>query len=523
MSPIVVSCGRLRALAVVCSLTAASGCQPQTAGSEGSGGTRGSGGSSSSTGGTTGSGGTGGGTSTGGSNGSGGASATGGASASGGASATGGASGSGGATASGGASSSGGATGTGGATASGGSGSGGASASGGATGQGGAAGSGAAGSGAPGAIAIPRAGRCTAPSGAKRSDVDAAYTKWKKDLLTADGAGPNSLRVRRPNSGDVVNGTVSEGIGYGMLIAVYLDDQATFDGLWNYEQQFLDANGLMNWYIGPDRTVLGTGAATDGDEDMAFALLLADKRWGGKGSLSQTYLAHAQKLIDLIWRFEIDHTRNDVPTPGDQGGGGGSVINISYFAPAFYRAFGRATSQQANWERVINTSYTVLAATLNTTNKNATNGLVPAWSTPAGVPTPRPNTSDPIYHQLDSCRTPFRLAQDYCWNGEARAKSYLALISDFYQKKGAANILDGYNLDGTDHAGAATVGNLSAAFVGPAAVGAMSSPMFATLRDEAYASVATLNDLAGSIYYNESWTVLSLIMMTGLMDDLTLP
>jgi len=28
---------------------------------------------------------------------------------------------------------------------------------------------------------------------------------------------------------------------------------------------------------------------------------------------------------------------------------------------------------------------------------------------------------------------------------------------------------------------------------------------------------------AGSQYYQESWTVLSLIMMTGMMDDLTLP
>ena len=89
--------------------------------------------------------------------------------------------------------------------------------------------------------------------------------------------------------------------------------------------------------------------------------------------------------------------------------------------------------------------------------------------------------------------------------------------------KGATNILDGYNLDGTDHAGAASVGNQTAAFVGPAGVGAMASPTFATLRDQAYAGVATLNELAGSQYYNESWTVLSLLMMTGMMDDLTLP
>ena len=35
--------------------------------------------------------------------------------------------------------------------------------------------------------------------------------------------------------------------------------------------------------------------------------------------------------------------------------------------------------------------------------------------------------------------------------------------------------------------------------------------------------LATLTLFAGSQYYNESWTVLALIMMAGLMDDLTLP
>jgi endo-1,4-beta-D-glucanase Y len=508
------------ACAVAAALVALSiGCSPAatvsgSGGSSATGGTSGSGGSSGS-GGATATGGSGGATASGGS-GSGGTTASGGSS-SGGTTASGGSVGSGGSNSGG--SNTGGSTASGGSVGSGGSNSGGSS-SGGATGQGGAGG---AAGGATASVTIPRGGRCTPPRRASTADVQAAYAKWKTDLLTADGAGPNSLRVRRPNSGDVLNGTVSEGIGYGMLIAVYLNDQPTFDKLWNYEQQFLDANGLMNWYIGPDHNVLGMGGATDGDEDMAFALLLADKRWGGMGSRSKTYLSEAITLINAIWKYEIDHTRNDVPTPGDMGGGGGSVTNISYFAPAFYRAFGRATGQQANWDRVVNTCYTVLAATLNSANKNATNGLVPAWSTPAGVPMPRPNTSDPTHHQLDSCRTPFRLAQDYCWNNEPKALDYLKKISGFYQMKGAKNILDGYNLDGTDHPGAASVGNQSAAFVGPAGVGAMASPDFATLRDEAYDGVATLNQLAGSTYYNESWTVLSLIMMTGLMDDLTLP
>ena len=375
--------------------------------------------------------------------------------------------------------------------------------------------------GASTAVVIPRGGRCAAPAAARVADAQAAYAKWKTDLLLTDGAG-GFLRVRRPNSaGAEVNSTVSEGIGYGMLAAVVMNDQPTFDKLWQYSQLWRDGNGLMTWYINAAGTMaLGTGAASDGDEDMAFALLLADKRWGGSGSLSQSYLAYATHQIDLIWQFEVDHTRADVLTPGDAFAGG-AIINISYFAPAFYRAFGRATGQTANWARAVESTYTVLAQTLNAANGNATNGLVPAWSTPAGVPQAPPGL--PTHYQLDSCRTPFRLAQDYCWNNEPRALAYLQKISGFYSMVGATNILDGYDLNGTPHPQFASVGNQSAAFVGPAGVGAMATPAYATLRDQAYTAVATLGLLAGSQYYNESWTVLSLVMMTGLMNDLTLP
>ena len=49
----------------------------------------------------------------------------------------------------------------------------------------------------------------------------------------------------------------------------------------------------MNWYIAADGSgpvTSGTGAATDADEDMAFALVMADKQWGGKGALSKNYI-----------------------------------------------------------------------------------------------------------------------------------------------------------------------------------------------------------------------------------------
>lgn len=355
-------------------------------------------------------------------------------------------------------------------------------------------------------------GPCAPPAMASVKDAVAAYAKWKNDLLTTNGA-RGFVRVLRPDSPGAINTSNSEGTAYGMLLAVAMDDETTFDGLWNYSQLFLDSNGLMNWEIDPNGdgpTSEGSGAATDADEDMAYALLWADARWGGKGTLSTSYHDLAVKQINAIWTSEVDHTRNDALTPGDQFGGA-SIVNISYFAPSYYRVFATA-SGQSGWKNVVDTSYTIISASLSAANGNATNGLVPAWCTPSG--SLQAPSGKPTNYQLDSCRTPFRLAEDYCFNGEPRAKAYLEKISGFYAGVGAANIVDGYNLDGTPNPSHTTV-HQSAAFVGPAAVGAMSDPMFDTLRDQAYAGVATLMELDGTTYYTESWTALSLVMLTG--------
>jgi endo-1,4-beta-D-glucanase Y len=392
-----------------------------------------------------------------------------------------------------------------------------AGASAGAGGRGGTAGGGG-GAGTAPAVVIPGAGNCTPPLGADPADAQAAYAKFKTDIVTSDGAG-GFLRVRRPNSsGAVINSTVSEGIAYGMLLAVYAGDQPSFDKFWQYSQIHLDSNGLMHWYIGPGGETLGTGAASDSDEDIAFALIAADARWGGRGSLTTNYIDLAKTQIDKIWQYEVDHTRNDVLKPGDTGFDG-SVINISYFAPAYYRVFGRVTGQTANWNRVAATSYQVMEAALNAQNGNATNGLVPAWSTPAGVPMRPAGTGHPIHHQLDSCRTPFRVALDYCWNAEPRALAYLQKINAFHAGVGAAAMVDGYELNGTPRPEFVTAGGPRAAsFVGTAGVGAMATgAAHATFRADAYASVKTLTQLAGSIYYQTSWTALTLQMMTGLM------
>ncbi|HEY2404601.1 MAG TPA: glycosyl hydrolase family 8 [Polyangiaceae bacterium] len=361
---------------------------------------------------------------------------------------------------------------------------------------------------------------CTRPTGADPAIAKAAYTEFFTQLVTATGAGGN-LRVTRPNT--ELDTTVSEGIGYGMILAVVMDDQPTFDALWKYEQAHLDVNGLMNWKIDPSGTVStdGVGAATDGDEDMAWALLQADHKWHGQGSLSASYLSFAQAQIGRIWNYEVDHSHGGLLIAGDSWG---MVIthNPSYFAPNQYRRFA-AVDTSHDWNSVIDRNYSQLASELQASLGNLNNGLVPAWADPSGNPMV-PFMGAPTYYQYDSARVPFRIAQDYCDYGEARAKTYLDKVSAFFVSQGASAIVDGYNLDGSANA-AHALPIQSALFVGAAGVAAMSDPNKATFVNQVWQILATKDHtqlLPDSYYFNLSWLTFSTLMLSGNLYDFSL-
>jgi endo-1,4-beta-D-glucanase Y len=367
-----------------------------------------------------------------------------------------------------------------------------------------------------------RLSRCTYPMTADPYRALAAYERWRKEIVTSEGA-QGFQRLQRPDSPDQSepNTTVSEGIAYGMVIAVAMGEQELFDDFWRYSQKFLDENGLMHWYINAAGTqVLGAGAATDSDEDMAWALIMADRQWGGSGALDKPYIELARAQIQRIWDHEVDHQRGDLLLPGDQWSE--PVFNPSYFAPNQYRLFGEVTGKTAEWNRVIDTGYATLEKCLNEKSGNADNGLAPAWCNPDGTP----YTNRGAYnYQYDSARLPFRIGQDYCYNGEPRALEYLKKVSGFFANIGAANMVDGYGLDGSPQRDPKSDPNgpQSAVFVGTAAVGAMHDPKYQTFIDEAYGLVATGNLLARSTYYNQSWTVLTLLMLTGNLNQWPAP
>jgi hypothetical protein len=426
----------------------------------------------------------------------------------------------------------------------------GASTSGGSTGKGGGAGVGGSGGGLERGPTPPKNGAnfpfpqnrqvssCVYPAAYNNDDVRTAYAKWKSDLVVSDAGAGGFQRVQRTPS-DLINnsvplhGTVSEGIGYGLIIAVYMGDQMLFDNLWKYEQLHLDGNGLMTWSIDASGNSAGQGAATDADEDMAWALVMADKQWGGSGSLSKSYHDFAVQQIQAIWNHEIFSSKlADAGDNwmGDQWGN----VNISYFAPSYYRVFKQMDPDSSHaWDAVTQTVYdTILGPSddfskaLSANNKNNTNGLVPGWCTSDGAA----SGAGPFNYQYDACRTPFRIGIDWCLNAStaasamtpinpSRAQKYVALTSSFFSGIGAAHVVDGYNLDGSPNPQNAQ--GQSAAFLGPAAVGAMNSATYQSFVNDAYALLKTNNLLVGGAYYDESWTVMSLLMLTGNFLDYT--
>lgn len=371
------------------------------------------------------------------------------------------------------------------------------------------------------------------------SDVQNEYNSWYAEQVTTTGAGPAGAsgvvggvtvyqRVQR--NGDptlVADSTVSEGIGYGMMIAVYMNNQSLFDNLWNYEQLHLDANGLMNWYIDPGGSTdaNGGGAATDADEDMAWALVMAHYQWGDTTVFNGTtynYTTLATKQITAIYNYEVE-AGTYVLKPGDNWGGS-SATNPSYFDPAEYTEFGLFTGNTA-WTSVANEAYTVLFNSLNAASANQSNGLDPAWCNSAGTPVVAFSGAD-TWYQYDACRTPFRILKDWAFFGDARALSYTAMNNSFFVPIGAGNIVDGYALNGSpdpqyDVGG---VTEQAASFVGPAACAAMPQSADASFVQAGYnllkgATFQPVTDdcvmLVGGQYYDQSWTVLSLLMLSG--------
>jgi len=169
--------------------------------------------------------------------------------------------------------------------------------------------------------------------------------------------------------------TVSEGIGYGMLISAMQGDEPTFVTLWNYSRAFRAYNGnqpLTPWITFSFHfNEIDLGSATDADLDIATSLILMYLK-----TTNVAYLNDALVIAGGIWDKEVkDNKLLSGDTRMWDGTKGPIVYNLSYFSPVALRLFAKYDTAH-NWTAVLDAMYSYMAAI-----QAAGTGVFPDWST----------------------------------------------------------------------------------------------------------------------------------------------
>jgi oligosaccharide reducing-end xylanase len=252
---------------------------------------------------------------------------------------------------------------------------------------------------APGTLPVAQSGvyrNLFREIGKTDAEIDAKVEAAVRDFFFGD----ESLRCYYTLGGDEAyildsgNGDVrSEGMSYGMMIAVQAGLRPEFDRLWNFARRRLrhaagDRQGYFAWQANTDGTIRSAESAPDGEEYFAMALFFAWKRWN-----EPAYKAAADDILhhmlhqDRYARPESEITRMIDPTVKQvvfvPRGESARFTDPSYHLPAFYELFACWASEDgAYWREVAAASraYFKKAA-------HPTTGLFPDYTLFDGKPT----------------------------------------------------------------------------------------------------------------------------------------
>ncbi|MBN2574302.1 MAG: glycoside hydrolase [Deltaproteobacteria bacterium] len=271
---------------------------------------------------------------------------------------------------------------------------------------------------------------------------------------------------------DIGHGDVrSEGMSYGMMIALQLDHKAEFDALWNWAKTFMahpdpkdPIHDYFSWQLRPDGTIVDPMPAPDGEEYFVTALYFAHARWGsGKGIYD--YHAEADRLLRAM------RLRADIPIPGGHSprdavtslfnrelkqvrftpnmadfACNGEHTDPSYHLPAFYEIWSRVgpVSESEFWAAAAKTSRDLLARAAHLVT-----GLVPDYAEFDGQPKPRKGDASGGCFRYDAWRAAMNWAVDYAWwAADPRAIERSNRLQAFFDRQGLWTYVNRYHLDG---------------------------------------------------------------------------
>ncbi|GAB4547968.1 MAG: hypothetical protein OHK0023_10170 [Anaerolineae bacterium] len=256
---------------------------------------------------------------------------------------------------------------------------------------------------------------------------------------------------------DVNNNDVrSEGMSYGMMIAVQLNKKAEFDRLWKWTRTYMyhtDPNyrGYFSWQHAADGRRLDNNSAPDGETWFVMALFFAAARWGnGEGIFN--YQAEANMILhEMLHKPETSKALTAmfdpvttfvvfVPNYGELS----SFTDPSYHAPHYYELWARwADKDRDFWAKAAHASRAFWK-----TAAHPQTGLMPNYAQFDGSPKVYGDYGEFFY--ADAWRCAMMVALDHTWFGvdEWQVGQSNRLLQFFYAR-GLDTYTSRFRVDGT--------------------------------------------------------------------------
>jgi endo-1,4-beta-D-glucanase Y len=344
------------------------------------------------------------------------------------------------------------------------------------------------------------------------------YRDWQAAFVRP-GCGDGTLRIHSP---DAAYPAIAEAQGYGLVVAASmatLDPGARrlFDGILGFVLDHPSSNDADLMAAELDARCVerdGGDSATDGDMDIAYALLLADRTWGSTGRYD--YRRLALRRITAIKRSNVNTDSGlmllgDWSTPGSRLYG---TSRTSDWNPVYFRAFEAATGDPA-WARIAG-AHRAATARLQRDHSPRT-GLMPDFVRGAG------DRVEPVTGRVletphdgdfgfNACRTPWRLGLDALLSGDAVSTAAARRMTGWFRSVTGGDpgrVGSGYALDGAPYRGGS-----DNAFWAPLAVSAMADPAAQPWLDALWERLAASEVDPGN-YFGDTLQLQVMIVVSG--------
>jgi oligosaccharide reducing-end xylanase len=270
------------------------------------------------------------------------------------------------------------------------------------------------------------------------------------------------------------NDVRTEGLSYGMMIAVQLDKKAEFDALWNWSKTYLyhadpkhPSFGFFSWQARTNGETMSEFVAPDGESYNVMALYFAANRWGdGQGIYD--YKVQADELLTAMRHRGLIKGKMSMLW-----GGTNRVLEVtagplvsethkmilfspsterppftdpSYHLPAFYELWARwgPPADKGFWMQAATNSrdFLMLAA-------NPATGLAPDYANFDGTPATNSWHKGASHFGYDAFRTAGNWSMDWSWWAKDPRECELSdKLQAFFESQGMETYGCQFTLDG---------------------------------------------------------------------------